>query len=108
LGLHGMNRRIALYDADLVGLNRFSSIAAFVLGSSFLVFVFNAVRSARRGDLAPANPWGATTLEWQTSSPPPVHNFDIAPQVHGDPYPYGNEDRQVEFFNSPAHTEEKT
>ncbi|MHB1128982.1 MAG: cytochrome c oxidase subunit I [Ilumatobacteraceae bacterium] len=107
LGLHGMNRRIAVYDADLVGPNRFSSIAAFVLGSSFLVFVFNAVRSARWGKRASANPWGATTLEWQTSSPPPVHNFDVAPQVDGDPYPYGTEGRQIEFLGAPAdHTEE--
>lgn len=108
LGLNGMNRRVAVYDADLAGFNRFSSIAAFVLGSSFLVFIFNAMRSARRGEPASANPWGATTLEWQTSSPPPVHNFDVAPTVSGDPYPYGTEDRRAGLLGDPAdHAEEK-
>jgi cytochrome c oxidase subunit 1 len=38
-----------------------------------------------RGRRAPANPWGAATLEWQCSSPPPFDNFPTPPPV-GDPY----------------------
>jgi cytochrome c oxidase subunit I len=44
--------------------------------------------SLRYGAVAPANPWGATGLEWQTASPPPVHNFDEIPVVAGDVYDY--------------------
>ena len=40
------------------------------------------------GKKAPANPWGATGLEWQTDSPPPQHNFDTPPHVTAGPYDY--------------------
>ncbi|MFG0252252.1 MAG: cytochrome c oxidase subunit I, partial [Phycisphaerales bacterium JB038] len=43
------------------------------------------IHSLVKGKKAPANPWGGTTLEWQCTSPPPMHNFDQAPEV-GDPY----------------------
>jgi cytochrome c oxidase subunit 1 len=44
--------------------------------------------SLRYGQLAPANPWGATGLEWTTASPPPVHNFDQAPVITHEAYDY--------------------
>ena len=65
------------------------SIAAFVLGASTLVFLYNMIVSWHHGPLAPANPWRALTLEWQVSSPPPIFNFDETPQVVGGPYEYG-------------------
>jgi cytochrome c oxidase subunit 1 len=37
------------------------------------------------------HPWRATGLEWQTTSPPPMHNFDLAPQVNGPPYAYAEQ-----------------
>jgi cytochrome c oxidase subunit 1 len=40
------------------------------------------------GRRAPANPWGATGLEWQTSSPPPEENFRTPPVVEHGPYNY--------------------
>ncbi len=92
-GLHGMNRRIADYTPDLAGVNRWVSMAAFFLGASFLVFVFNFVRAWVRGPQAEANPWKARTLEWQTSSPPPHHNFPTQPQILSGPYDYGLSDR---------------
>ena len=42
-----------------------------------------------RGRQAAANPWGASTLEWQVSSPPPEHNFDELPVIQEGPYEYG-------------------
>ena len=66
-------------------LNFFISIASFVLGASFIVFVYNMIVSWKRGPPAPANPWRALTLEWQVSSPPPIFNFDEIPQVVGEP-----------------------
>ena len=48
-----------------------------------------AGRRARRiGKEAGPNPWGAAGLEWQTSSPPTVHNFDEPPVAPERPYDY--------------------
>jgi cytochrome c oxidase subunit 1 len=46
------------------------------------------VWSIRYGKKAPANPWQATGLEWQTPSPPPHDNFEITPIVTHEPYEY--------------------
>jgi cytochrome c oxidase subunit 1 len=40
------------------------------------------------GERAPANPWGATGLEWTVPSPPQVHNFDEVPVVTHEAYDY--------------------
>ena len=90
LGMNGMNRRVADYVPSLGGTNRLISMAGFFLGSSFVVFLWNYIYSWWRGPAAPANPWGATTLEWQTSSPPPHENFEVVPRIIGDPYGYGD------------------
>ena len=89
VGLRGMPRRVFDYDEAFGDLNLFISIASFVLGASFVVFVYNMITSWSRGPIAPANPWHARTLEWQVSSPPPIFNFDEIPQVVGGPYEYG-------------------
>jgi heme/copper-type cytochrome/quinol oxidase subunit 1 len=71
---------------DLPGwgaMNMISTIGAFVLGVSVLVFVWNILVSLRSGQSAGDNPWDAWTLEWATTSPPPVHNFDRVPPVRG-------------------------
>jgi cytochrome c oxidase subunit I+III len=51
--------------------------------AGLLVYFFNVVRSLRGGARAPANPWGAPSLEWATSSPPPAYNFLPSPTVSG-------------------------
>ena len=96
VGVKGMNRRIADYPAAYEGLNLWISVAAFFLGASFIFFTVNMVYSWMRGPKAAANPWQARTLEWQVSSPPPVHNFDEIPTIGGSPYDYGVPD-------APAH-----
>jgi len=63
------------------GLNMFISLSGIVLAAGFLLFFIDAIRSARSGPIAPANPWGASTLEWATSSPPPSYNFARLPVV---------------------------
>jgi cytochrome c oxidase subunit 1 len=89
VGLRGMNRRVADYPAAFGDLNFAITIASFVLGASFVIFLYNIVLSWVRGPVADANPWRAHTLEWQVSSPPPIFNFDEIPQVVGGPYEYG-------------------
>ncbi|MDR6535262.1 cytochrome c oxidase subunit I [Variovorax soli] len=85
LGLKGMTRRVYTYQAGLGwdSLNLVATIGAFMIAASALIFVVNAVRSLRHGAPAGNNPWGAGTLEWATSSPPPACNFHAIPVVHG-------------------------
>ncbi len=90
-GTVGMNRRVAEYPPEFEAMNLIVSIAAFGLGLSFLPWIYNMLNSWIRGPKAPDNPWGAKTLEWQTSSPPPLENFKVMPTVTGDPYGYGDE-----------------
>jgi cytochrome c oxidase subunit 1 len=83
LGLQGMPRRQDTYP-DGMGWNFWnliSTIGAFVIAVSFLVFAYNIVRSRRKGEEAGDDPWDARTLEWMTASPPPEHNFDEIPVV---------------------------
>jgi cytochrome c oxidase subunit 1 len=89
VGMLGQNRRVGDYAPELAGINLFVSIMAFILGASFLIFVYNVVVAWVRGPVAEANPWGARTLEWETTSPPPAHNFPRIPRVLGNPYSYG-------------------
>jgi len=88
-GIHGMNRRNPDYTPGLNDVNTFISIAAFVLAASFALFAVHLAVAWIRGPKAEANPWQARTLEWQTTSPPPEHNFLREPEVLGDPYGYG-------------------
>jgi cytochrome c oxidase subunit 1 len=96
MGLVGVNRR--LYDAGLqyqlaeptLRWNAHMTWSAVTLGLFQLVFLWNIIASARRGELAD-NPWRATTLEWTTTSPPPPGNFRERPVVTGGPYRYEEE-----------------
>ena len=48
----------------------------------------NLMYALFKGKRADANPWGGATLEWQTSSPPPLENFEKEPVVNEDPYDF--------------------
>ncbi|MGV8856799.1 MAG: cytochrome c oxidase subunit I [Devosia sp.] len=82
-GLMGMPRRVYTYDADMgVGwLNLVSTVGAFIFAVGVLLFMLNVWKSLRSGAPAGDNPWDAPTLEWSTTSPPPVYNFASIPQV---------------------------
>ena len=91
VGMLGMPRRVAVYDPAFTDFNRLISFAAFVLGFSTFIVIYNMIRSYFHGPIAGANPWRALTLEWATTSPPPPTNFDNDPIPYEDPYGYGTE-----------------
>ncbi|MGF1478880.1 MAG: cytochrome c oxidase subunit I [Cyanophyceae cyanobacterium] len=89
LGLLGMNRRIALYDPQFQPLNQISTIGSYTLAVSTIPFIINILWSLNKGEAAGRNPWRALTLEWQTTSPPAIENFEEEPILWAGPYDYG-------------------
>jgi cytochrome c oxidase subunit 1 len=88
LGYLGMPRRYQVYPPEFQVFHVLSSAGAVVLAAAYLLPMFYLGLSLLRGERAGDNPWGATGLEWQTSSPPPEHNFLRQPAVEEDPYHY--------------------
>jgi cytochrome c oxidase subunit 1 len=85
VGLHGMPRRVYTYSAGFgfETLNLIETVGSFVLASSFLVFMYNMLKTAKSGAKAPADPWNGATLEWAIPSPPQEFNFPDEITVHG-------------------------
>jgi cytochrome c oxidase subunit I len=65
-----------------------SSGGATILAAAYLMPLFYLGYSLFFGARAPANPWNAPGLEWQTTSPPPEFNFVTQPVVTRGPYQY--------------------
>ena len=81
VGIAGMPRRYATYDASLTELNQFISVAAFIFGFAQLIFVYNVIYSYKNGKKAGDNPWNGWSLEWATTSPPPHNSFKEIPTL---------------------------
>ncbi len=101
LGLQGMPRRVAMYDPQFISLNQLCTFGAVVLGLSVIPFIINIIWSWIYGPQAGDNPWNALTLEWTTSSPPPIENWEVLPVLTRGPYEYGMNGTEV---NSAAPT----
>ena len=104
LGLLGMLRRIADYDASL-GFgpsNLGGTVGGFLIGLGMLLFLVNVAVSLAQKVPAPANPWNSRSPEWQIPSPPPEENFPIPPVVVGEPYDYGVPGSVYMRFEEPA------
>ncbi|HEX2048629.1 MAG TPA: cbb3-type cytochrome c oxidase subunit I [Acidimicrobiales bacterium] len=84
VGLLGMPRRVYTYSDDLgwgpYNLASTIGVLAFIV-PGIAVFIWNVLRSMRRGERAGNNPWGGDTLEWATSSPPAEHGWSVLPIV---------------------------
>lgn len=104
VGLAGVSRR--LYDGGagyqhaqgILDLNVLSSWAAWFLGVAQIPFIINVILSIWKGKkVENDNPWGATTLEWDTPSPPGHGNFLKEPIVYRGPYEYSVPDAKKDF-----------
>ncbi len=89
LGMMGMNRRIAQYDPQFTDLNQICTYGSYLLAVSTLPFIINVIWSWMYGPKAGNNPWQALTLEWNTTSPPIIENFETTPVLICGPYEYG-------------------
>src|SRR2546426_5010063 len=122
-GMAGLGRRMydggatyAGFDDPMMGevgvpqifidMNRHISWAAWCLGLVQIPFIINFFVSLKKGKPAASdNPWGATTLEWQTPTPPPHGNFDRPMEVHRGPYEYSVPGHSPDF--TPQNESEK-
>ena len=84
LSLAGMPRRIPDYAVQFAEFNAISSIGAFILGFSQLIFLYIVIKTIRGGEKASDEVWeGAKRwgLEWTVPSPAPYHTFESAPDI---------------------------
>jgi cytochrome c oxidase subunit I len=104
-GMKGMSRRMADGGATYFGegdvaltLNKSITHAAIMLGVAQIPFIWNFFWSIRNGKKVESdNPWGATTLDWATPTPPPHGNFTNEPVVYRGPYEYSVPGTTKEF-----------
>ena len=66
----------------------FSTVGSWIIGLSLFMTAAVLLASLRKPADAPENPWGGTTLEWKTASPPITHNFEDQPVLEREPYDY--------------------
>ena len=93
MGSQGMPRRYWQYsgmkDTELFQFyHTLSTVGSWMIGLSFIIMLIYLVYSIKNGKVAGSNPWGALTLEWQTPSPTPAHNFLEEPKITHGPYAY--------------------
>lgn len=88
LGYMGMPRRYFDYLPEFSFLQLISTIGSWIMLLTLTLIVYNLLHALFKGEKAPSNPWGGVTLEWHTSSPPPLENFDNEIEVKHEPYDF--------------------
>jgi cytochrome c oxidase subunit 1 len=77
-----MPRRVADYSLQFTDFNMLSSVGAWLLGLTQILFLYIVVKTVRGGKKATAQVWeGAEGLEWTLPSPAPLHTFETPPRV---------------------------
>ena len=103
-GMAGVHRR--WYDGGatytqlmtpVMHWNNFMSVSAFLLGLAQIPFIINFCMSMFVGRKASDNPWDATTVEWDTPTPPPHGNFIKDISIHRGPYEYSVPGAEKDF-----------
>jgi len=89
MGSQGMPRRYHTYDGIFAPYHMASTIGSYILAFGFLFAIYILIRDMFKGEKTDEkNPWGGTTLEWTTQTPPIHTNFEETPIVTGSPYEY--------------------
>jgi len=88
MGSQGMPRRYFNYLEQFQPFHQTSTVGAYIMGVGFIIIAIYLVYSLFKGKNAGSNPWGSRALEWQTASPPPLHNFEYVPVIINGPYDY--------------------
>jgi cytochrome c oxidase subunit 1 len=107
LGYMGMPRRYWTYPEEWQVLNVLSTAGATILGIGYLLPFTYLLWSLKYGERSSDNPWGATGLEWETTSPPPTENFHEPPVVTTDAYDYSDFDATAQRRPYVAREEEE-
>jgi cytochrome c oxidase subunit 1 len=94
LGYLGQPRRYHAYAPEFQVLNVMSTAGASILGLGYIIPLIYFLWSMKYGPKAGNNPWRATGLEWQTSSPPPTFNFEKTPIVTEEAYSYHTQNQK--------------
>jgi cytochrome c oxidase subunit 1 len=89
MGSKGMPRRYYNYPPEFAIYHQISTYGSYLLAAGFVLIAVYLIHSLFKGRRAPANPWGAATMEWQCASPPPYYNFHEPPGEQ-DPYEFGH------------------
>ena len=86
LGLMGVTRRMSHFDDPSLQIwFEIAAFGAFLIALGIASFIIQLIVSFKRREAlkdVTGDPWGARTLEWSTSSPPPDYNFAFTPLVH--------------------------
>jgi cytochrome c oxidase subunit 1 len=82
---------------SVMELNSWIFAAAVALGIAQIPFIINLFWSISHGEKVGDNPWDATTIDWQTPTPPPHGNFEVEPHIVRGPYEYSAPDHDGEF-----------
>ncbi|HPR64487.1 MAG TPA: cbb3-type cytochrome c oxidase subunit I [Thermoanaerobaculia bacterium] len=88
LGWEGMPRRYYDHVPEFHSGHVIATVGSWILILGLVLYAWNLFRSLKRGEPAPANPWGGVTLEWTIPSPPPHENFEEIPTITGGPYEF--------------------
>jgi cytochrome c oxidase subunit 1 len=89
MGSQGMPRRYHTYEGVFAPYHIASTIGSWVVAAGFILAIYIMARDMFKGEKCTSdNPWGGTTLEWTTATPPIHENFTEIPTVTGRPYEY--------------------
>ena len=83
--------------SSIMELNTWILAAAVGLGLAQIPFIINLFWSINHGEKVGTNPWQATTVDWQTPTPPPHGNFATEPHIVRGPYEYSVPGHPTDF-----------
>ncbi|GAB4315827.1 MAG: cytochrome c oxidase subunit I [Candidatus Zixiibacteriota bacterium] len=88
MGSQGMPRRYFDYVPEFQSMHMASTHGSWIMAAGLTIMLIYLIASFWKGRIAGRNPWGALSLEWTTTSPPPHYNFDTQPVIKHGPHDY--------------------